>query len=53
MPIDASHWSILISMRIYVEHLVYTFLNNQNLSLCDQKSVELIKDSRYIRKCWR
>ena len=47
MPIDAHHWSTLISMRIYAEHLIYTFLNNQNVSLCDQKSVELIKESIY------
>ena len=53
MLIDACHWSILISMRIYVEHLIYTLLNNQNVSLCGQKSVELIKDSRYICKFWR
>ena len=53
MLIDAHHWSILISMRIYVEHLIYTLLNNQNVSLCGQKSVELIKDSRYICKFWR
>ena len=48
MPIDACHWSILISMRIYVEHLMCTLLNNQNVSLYGKKSVELIKDSRYI-----
>ena len=53
MPIDARHWSILISMRIYVEHIIYTLLNNQNVSLCGQKSVELIKESRYICKFWR
>ena len=41
MPIDARHGSLLITMRIYVEHLIYTFLNKQNVSLCDQKSVEL------------
>ena len=49
MPIDAPHWYILISMRIYVEHLI------KNVSLCGQKSVELIKKSRYIccSKFWR
>ena len=50
MPIDACHWYILISMRIYTEHIIYTLLNNQNVSLCGQKSVELIKESRYICK---
>ena len=34
-------------MRIYIEHIIYTLLNNQNVSLCDQKSVELIKESIY------
>ena len=48
MPIDAHHRLILISLRIYVEHLIYTLLNNQNVSLCSQKSVELIKEWRYI-----
>ena len=33
---------------MYVEHLRYTLLNNQNISLCGQKSVELIKKSKYI-----
>ena len=31
-------------MRMYVKHLRYTLLNNQNVSLCGQKSVELIKN---------
>ena len=55
MPIDSRHWSKLISMRMYVEHLRYTLLNNQNISLCGQKSVELIKKSKYICYCkfWR
>ena len=44
MPIDSRHWSKLISMRMYVKHLRYTLLNNQNVSLCGQKSVELIKN---------
>ena len=44
MPIDSRHRSKLISMRMYVEHLRYTLLNNQNVSLCGQKSVELIKN---------
>ena len=48
MPIDAHHRLILISLRIYVEHLICTLLNNQNVSLCSQKSVELIKEWRYI-----
>ena len=33
-------------MKIYVEDLIYTLLNNQNVSLCCQKSVELIKKSQ-------
>ena len=44
MPIDSRHRSKLISMRMYVEHLRYTLWNNQNVSLCGQKSVELIKN---------
>ena len=43
MPIDACHWSILISTQIYVENLIYTLLNNQNVSFHGQKSAELIK----------
>ena len=35
-------------MKIYVEDLIYTLLNNQNVSLCCQKSVELIKKSQDI-----
>ena len=53
MPIDAHHRSLLINMRIYVEQLIYTFLNKQNVSLCGQKSVELTLESRYICKFWR
>ena len=53
MAIDACHWSILIGMRIYVEHIIYTLLNNQNVSLCGQKLVELIIESRYICKFCR
>ena len=53
MAIDACHWSILTGMRIYVEHIIYTLLNNQNVSLCGQKSVELIIESRYICKFCR
>ena len=46
-----ARWKMrLISMRISVEHLIYTVLNNQNLSLCGQKLIELIKNSRYICK---
>ena len=41
---------ILINMRVYVEHIIYTLLNNQNVSLCDQESVGLIKESRYLCK---
>ena len=52
MPIDVHHWSIRISVRIYLEHLIYT-LSNQNVSLCGQKSVQLLKESRYICKFWR
>ena len=52
MPLDACH-CILISMRVYVEHIICTLLNNQNISLCGQKSVGLIKESRYICKFWR
>ena len=48
MPTDACHWSILIGMRIYVAHIIYNLLNNQNVSLCGQKSVELIIESRYM-----
>ena len=35
-------------MRTYVEHLIHTLLNNQNVSLCGQKSVELIKKPRFM-----
>ena len=48
MPIDAHHWFILISMGIYVEHIIYTLLDNQNISLCVRKLVELKKESRYV-----
>ena len=43
MPIDPHHWSILICIK----HIIYTLLNNQNVYQCSQKSVELIKESRY------
>ena len=57
MPVDACHLSILISMKIYLEYLclIYILVNNQNIYLCGQKSVELIKNSRYMCYCtfWR
>ena len=50
MSTDARHWSILISMRIYEENLINTLLNIQNISLRVQKSIETIKNLRYICK---
>ena len=35
-------------MGIYVEHIIYTLLDNQNISLCVRKLVELKKESRYV-----
>ena len=35
-------------MRIYVEHITHTLLNNQNVSLHGQKSVEVIIESTHI-----
>ena len=43
MRIDACHWSILISKRIYVEQLICTLLNNQNVSYVVR--IQLIKRS--------
>ena len=53
MPVDAHHLSILISMRTYVEHIISTLLNKQDVWMRCQKSIELIKVSRYICKLWR
>ena len=51
MPSEVHHWSILTSMRIWLEYLIYVLLSIQNVYLCGQKLAELIKNSRYIYYC--
>ena len=48
MPSEVHHWSILTSMRIWLEYLIYVLLSIQNVYLCGQKLAELIKNSKYL-----